>query len=362
MKNLLILFLVLKFSASNLISFAQDEIPLNKVFCYRQVEKQGNLFTVTLLINTVGLEREKTLKIKEKFPNGFKCKVIEPYGSTNAVTENSILFVWSALPVNELFIVRYQLTSAVAVDEMVNIIGNVSFLSETGIKYVSVEQRNFMSNKDIAAKIKNLPPYQPGANVSQPVSSNIVVSNVPKTESKPVEQEAPAPKPVVRTNVKEEPPKTQTVQQPTTQVTKVEEPKTENVERVVLTEDNPEAKPQPVKTEPKVKPAESKSVEVKTPVAQTTQLSKSGLYYTVQIGASAKTLPKGYYDKYQFNQPVDELFVDNMYKYSVGRFSTLKEANSYLNYVKQKGLQCFVVAYNSGQKISIKEALAISKE
>jgi|YNPMSStandDraft_1061717.scaffolds.fasta_scaffold00179_16 hypothetical protein len=366
MKKLLVLFLILKISGSNLFILAQDEIPLNKVFCYRQIEKQGNVLTVTLLINTVGLEREKTLKIKEKFPNGFQCKVLEPYGSTNAVTETSVLFVWSALPANELFITKYQLTSPVSLNELVNIIGNVSFLSETGIKYVSVEQRDFMSNKEIAAKIKNMPPYKPGANVSQPISSNIVVADVPKTtEVKPVTQEAPPPKPIVRTNVKDEPQKITSQEPIATQTIKVEskvETKTDNVERVVLTEDNPIATPQPVKTEQKVKPTETKPIETKTPVTQSSAVSKTGLYYTVQIGASAKPLPKGYYDKYQFNQPVDELFIDNMYKYSVGRFSTLKEANNYQNYVKQKGLQCFVVAYNGGQKITIKEALSISKE
>ncbi len=152
MKKSLVFILI--FIASNIFTFAQNEIPLNKVFCYRHIEKQGNDFTVTLLINTVGLERGKTLKIKEKFPNGFKCKVIEPYGSTNAFTGTSVLFVWSALPVNELFIAKYQITSSVSLNESVNIIGNVSFLSEAGIKYVSVEQKDFLSNKEIAEKLK----------------------------------------------------------------------------------------------------------------------------------------------------------------------------------------------------------------
>ncbi|MCX7862166.1 MAG: SPOR domain-containing protein [Bacteroidales bacterium] len=369
MKKFLILLVISVFSAIYIKSYSQNQINFDKVFCYRQIEKQDNVLTVTLLINTKGLEREKTLKIKEKFPTGFKCKVIEPYGSTNAVTETTLLFVWSALPENDLFIVKYQLTSAAALNESVNIIGNVSFLSETGIKYVSVEQRDFLNDKEIQAKIKALPPYKPGANVTQPASANITIADVPKTtETKPAAetQPAPAPKPVPRTNVKDEPvkteqPKPQAQPQPTAVVT---EPKTEpKVERVVLTEDKPEATPEPIKTEtkqkmPETKPVENKPIEQKQ-VTKTTTVS-SGFYYTVQIGASPKKLPAGFYDKYSLKHSVDELFIDNMYKYSTGKFATLKEANQYLNEVKQKGLQCFVVAYNNGNKITIKEALQIS--
>ncbi len=207
-----------------------------------------------------------------------------------------------------------------------------------------------------------MPPYNPGASATQPVSSNIVVENVPKkTEIKTEENEISAPKPIVRTNIKEEP-KTSDVQ-PVTQLSKVEVKETqkaENVERVVLTEDKPEAVPQANKSETKTKNVETKPVEIKT----RTNISPSvgGLYYTVQLGASPKPLPKGYFDKYNFDYSVDELFIDNMYKYSVGKFSTLKEANRYQNQVKQKGLQCFIVAYNNGQKVTIKEALNISKE
>ncbi len=341
--------------------FGQNELNFDKVFCYRQIEKQDNVLTVTLLINTKGLEREKTLKIKEKFPNGFKCKVIEPYGSTNAVTDNSLLFVWSALPVNDLFIVKYQLTSSVALNESVNIIGNVSFLSETGIKYVSVEQRDFLQNKDIQAQIKSLPPYKPGANVSQPISSNILVADVPKqTEVKQPEPSEPTSKPIPRTNVKEEPTKTSpqpVIQQPVKTETK-NEPKAETVERVVLTEDVPEAIPQPVKREDRPTQVVNKPVDSKSVTSYAS--APTGFYYTVQIGASPKKLPAGYYDKYSFKYSVDELYIDNMYKYSVGKFSTLKEANQYQNEVKQKGLQCFVVAYNNGARITIKEALQIS--
>jgi len=351
----IILSLALLFSGIiNFVSAQDNEVNFDKVFCYRQVEKQNNVVTVTLLINTKGLEREKTLKVKEKFPAGFTCKVKEGYGSTNAATDVSILFVWSVLPANDLFYVKYELNSATPLNESVTIMGNVSFLSETGIKYVSIEQKDFTSIPAIASKIKSIPPYQPGAeSAAVTQSSNITVSDVPKPVTTYIpDTTAPKPKPIVRTNIKEEPVKaqTQTTETKTPAITPIET-KTEPIKAV----ESQTPKTETVKTEsPKVieKPAVNVS---KTP-------APAGFYYTVQLGASPKKLPSNYYDKYQFSQSVDELFVDNMYKYSVGKFQTLKEANNYQNSVKQKGLQCFVVAYNDGKKITVKEALAISKQ
>lgn len=360
-KTFVVLMMLLGSGIVNTILQAQEtEINLDKIFCYRQIEKQNNVLTITLLINTKGLEREKTLKIKEKFPNGFQCKIKEGYGSTNAAAENSILFVWSVLPQNELFVVKYELTSPASLNESININGNVSFLSETGIKYVSVEQRDFMSNSEIAMKIKNIPPYQPGSNAPATVqSSNITVSDVPKTTVSstpvtPVSENTTAPKPVIRTNVKEEPISNQTIENKTTSQNNINSKA--NVEPIKPTTEEPVKKESPNVTE--LPPVTNKTVTK----APNTVSTPSGFYYTVQLGASPKKLPSNYYDKYQFNQPVDELFVDNMYKYSVGKFNTLKEANNYQNYVKQKGLQCFVVAYNKGKKITVKEALAISKQ
>ncbi|MGQ9847358.1 MAG: SPOR domain-containing protein [Bacteroidales bacterium] len=339
--------------------FAQEnEINLEKVFCYRQIEKQSNVLTVTLLINTKGLEREKTLKIKEKFPNGFQCKVKEGYGSTNAVAENSVLFVWSVLPKSELFQIKYELTSPNPLNEAVSIIGNVSFLSETGIKYVSVEQREFMNNTTIVAKIKNIPPYEPGSKAPATVqNTNITMKDVPKTNTTTLQESkidtisTPKPRPIVRTNVKDEPVKDIVAMQ--SESKPIIEPIKTNVE--------PEKKENQNVTE--LPPVNTNKTTTKTSAPSTTTISTpNGFYYTVQIGASPKPLPNNYYDKYQFEYPVDVLQIDNLYKYSVGKFQTLKEANKYSAVVRQKGLQCFVVAYNNGKKITTNEALSISKQ
>lgn len=336
----------------------ENEINLDIVFCYRHIEKQNNVLTVILLVNTKGLEREKTLKIKEKFPTGFQCKVKEGYGSTNAVADNSVLFVWSVLPKSELFQIKYELTSPTPLNEAVSINGNVSFLSETGIKYISIEQREYMNNSLIVAKIKNIPPYEPGSNVSTTAqNSNITIKDVPKTTTVTMQEpkidtsSATIPKPIVRANVKEEPVKNQVAMQS----------ESKPIVESIKTHVEPEKKENKNVTElPSVNTIKTTT---KTTAPSTTEISTpTGFYYTVQIGASPKPLPNNYYDKYQFDYPVDVLQIDNLYKYSVGKFQTLKEANKYSTIVKQKGLQCFIVAYNNGKKITINEALSISKQ
>jgi hypothetical protein len=386
------------FSSVAVSQTSEEAISLDKVFCYRQVDKQGNNLTVTLLINTKGLEREKTLKLKEKFPTGFQAKVTKPYGSAATVTETGILFVWSNLPPSDLFAVSYELTSLTPLNESVLINGNMSFLSEAGIKYVSINQRDFLNDKDIASRIKNLPPYNP------PAPNTTTASNTKSTTeivplSKSWDTVAP-PKPILRTTVKEEPVKktvaeTKPVQKqepvketaqnvennqaeikPVSPVEPIKET-SQNIETKPVTPVEPIHKQEPVKqtvsennnitevkpvstTQPSVTKTKPKPAPVHT--EESSNANIAGVYYAVQIGATPKKLPSGFFAKYNFNKTIDENMIDGMYKYSLGQFSTLKEATNYQNYVKQKNVQCFIVAYSNGKKISIKEALAASKQ
>jgi septal ring-binding cell division protein DamX len=152
----------------------------------------------------------------------------------------------------------------------------------------------------------------------------------------------------------------------TTQETKtvVEQPVVEKQE-VKPVEKKPEEQKvvevKPVETKPvvqEVKPV----VEEKKSTGINTVSDMSGVFYTVQIGASKEKLNSDYYNKYSFDKEVNEMLIDGMYKYSLGKFPTLKEANSYMPSVKQKNIQCFVVAYMDGKRVSVSEALAVSKK
>jgi len=77
--------------------------------------------------------------------------------------------------------------------------------------------------------------------------------------------------------------------------------------------------------------------------------------HTVQIG-DEYIREKIYYGKL----PVKEIYEGGWYKYSIGEFDNYKEAN---NLLKSSRVQkAFVVAYQEGKKLTIKDALAKIKE
>lgn len=181
----LLFFFQIFFICKYLVS--QTDIDFTKVFAFREVERGEKIFKVSILLNTYGLSKEKTLKLKERFPSGFNCTVIEPYGSTTVVSENSVLFVWSTLPKEDLFVVKYELSYPEIIGENIYINGSISFFIEGGIKFISVEQREFMNNPTIREKLKSLRPYEPGAKQVADVSQ--------KKEKEEQAYEPPKPKP-----------------------------------------------------------------------------------------------------------------------------------------------------------------------
>ncbi|MCX7954945.1 MAG: hypothetical protein N3A01_07120 [Bacteroidales bacterium] len=354
-------------------TYTQHDIDFTKVFAYRQVQREEKLFKVTLLINTHGLSKDKILKLKEKYPQGLKCRVIEGYGSTHVISENSVLFIWSVLPAADLFIIKYELVSTDYISENINISGSISYLIEGGIKFVSVEQIDFLNNVTVVNKIKNIPPYQPGAQpseVSQAVSKPV---NVQKQEEQAYEPPKPKPRPGIVDNPTDQTQAQLPAQQPAEQKqTQIAQPTYSQTQTTYPSQQQISQQPTYQKEEkvielppktytPSTTKAETQSSYQSKSVTTTT--STSGFFYTIQIGASTSKMSLSYFHKYGFDQPIIEMFVDNMYKYSVGKFSTLKEAKAYQSSsVTPKGIQSFIVAYNNGAKISTKEALAISKE
>jgi hypothetical protein len=86
-----------------------------------------------------------------------------------------------------------------------------------------------------------------------------------------------------------------------------------------------------------------------------------GLYYRVQVGA---------YQKFNMNRHLeytDESFTgesaDNLNKYMMGRFKTYALAEAFRNDIRKLGIKdAWVVAYNDGVRIDIKEAQRIQSK
>ncbi len=83
---------------------------------------------------------------------------------------------------------------------------------------------------------------------------------------------------------------------------------------------------------------------------------KDELIFAVQVVSSPKELKKGN-AKFKGLDDVREEKADGLYKYSSGKFSSLKNAIDYQNEMRDKGFKdAFVVAFKNGNRISMKEA------
>ncbi len=97
----------------------------------------------------------------------------------------------------------------------------------------------------------------------------------------------------------------------------------------------------------------SNEIETKTPIPNT-------LIYRVQFASSDAPMNL---KQIKFAAVVDPDFykVNNVLKYTSGKFTSFKEATVHKNELKEKGLtDCFVVAFKNGERISITEAIKLS--
>lgn len=88
--------------------------------------------------------------------------------------------------------------------------------------------------------------------------------------------------------------------------------------------------------------------------------------YRVQIAASHKEVDQKYFaERHNVTESVTIDFHETWYKYTIGSFPVYKQARDKRNEVwaeNNKINDAFVTAYNSGERISVQEALMISKQ
>lgn len=82
---------------------------------------------------------------------------------------------------------------------------------------------------------------------------------------------------------------------------------------------------------------------------------KSVIIFRVQI-AGSKGVPLTKSQKRSLGEDADELLVNGVYKYCIGSFNNLVDANVYLRKVKKRYRDAFVIALEDGKVIPVKEA------
>lgn len=113
------------------------------------------------------------------------------------------------------------------------------------------------------------------------------------------------------------------------------------------------------------------STSAKTSTAQTQTKTNSSanttnVRFRIQVAATQKMLQnsKVYFAKRNINQPVAVEHIGNMYKYTIENYETYLQARNRRNEVWEKTpiKGAFIVAYNGKQRITVQEALMITKQ
>jgi len=90
---------------------------------------------------------------------------------------------------------------------------------------------------------------------------------------------------------------------------------------------------------------------------------ENGVTYKVQVGAGHKTVASNYFAaKFNLQDNVSTINHEGWIKYLVGSFGEYKLARDKRNKVRNNVKTAFVTAYNSGQRITVQEALMISNQ
>ncbi len=275
--------------------------PQSEIICERQnatLNDAGEIL-IELKINRGDLDQEQFAKIQEFIPEGYDAKSVETLGGIFTFENRVAKFLWMTLPKEPEFVVSYKLIpKSDAEIENLKIKGNFSYL-ENG-QTIEVDMKE-VSDKPLSQIIQEQIAYQKDTKESKATTSDD--KHLKKEDAKLTETH-------------------------------------QSSEDKVLEPDEKE-----------------RVVDVPQPDSQ--------VHYRVQISAGhkrIKTIP--YFAKRKIREPVTVELLDGWFKYTIGSFPEYLQARDKRNDVWKKTPinDAFVTAYNSGQRITVQEALMITHQ
>jgi hypothetical protein len=271
-------------------------------------------------------------KLIETLPQGFTATEVQNNGAVFSFSNNQVKFLWMTLPAEDEFVVEYEIIADSDINEG-------SFFVEGLFTYLEGEDtKQYVISSD-KVNLKIMP--------NQKVAAIVKSEPTPSVKSEPVKTVKPE-SPVSKTEVKKE---------TTSSVKKETIPMAKNEVKNEVT---------PVKStfaQVASKPKEESNTKASS-TNQTEKMSK-GVSYRVQICATKRPVNSDYFVKnHQFNEKIYLNMHEGWHKFTVGGFEVYEEARNRREEVKQNNKipGPFVTAYNKAERITVQEALMITKQ
>ncbi len=265
------------------------------------VAPAGDL-TVTVLIrrgNVTGFA-----KLEETIPNGVIAEGVDLHGSSFTFVDNKAKFVWLTLPADSAFSISYKLTPSSTLTGTQSVSGEFSYLLNDNAASFEIPANSFT--------VENTAPRQTPASAP-------VVTTAPAPTPAPVTAPTPVPAPPAAPNV---------------------------AVADTLKQQAPPANRQTQAVTPEVTGAQG------------------NVKYRVQIMALHHAVKSSYLsNKYNITENINEEMLEGYTKYTVGHFDDYKAVRDHREEIRNKGVAGpFVVAYSNGQRITVQEALMITRQ
>ncbi|MDG1261523.1 MAG: hypothetical protein P8O05_07165 [Flavobacteriales bacterium] len=301
-------------------------VPVDGMACVRTItEMGGGEYLVTL--DFVNTQLDGFAKVKEKVPTGYTVSEDDSDGALVTIDDSGIKYIWFDAPQTDRFSISYRLSGDTQTPE---IDGVFSFVENNAPREMNVIDNGVIMAETLASVEET--------EVEDTTTTEEVETSTPEEAVAVVEPEVESTE------------------------TEIEEVGAASIADVIPEETT-------VETTTPVEPETVAEVETATPDVSGTGTSvpnpETGVTYKVQIVAAHKVVGSPYFkSRHGFDENFDIENHEGWVKYTTGGHSAYKQARDDRERIRTRyNFQGpFVTAYNEGDRITVQEALMITKQ
>jgi len=294
-------------------------------------------------------------KIEENIPNGYTVIDLKSSGAIFNIDDNEVKYIWYDFPESDRVTVSYKMLPVIAMEaQKPQIKGTFSFLRDEETIVVPIEEGDGIRKDEIAAEVAETAPETPTpdqdtADSDKAETGDEVAEAITEPKPESVPKPAPSPEPAPAPEPESKP-----------------EPAAETAE---ATTPAPKAEKQEPKAQPRPEPKDGSTATAKAFTDGNivdVPMPETGIFYRVQIAAGKNNLSKAVFEKlYKFEEGFHLEPGGTWIKYTTGFHQIYKSARNdreriTAKYDKFQGP--FVAAYNNGERITVQEALMVTKQ